>query len=84
MAASTGSIADLFADLPDPRLDRNKKHGLDDILTIGSNGLATSLLNGHRRSARLMDMQFTLFRWVAFIPYGVRLRRLRYLIGLDE
>lgn len=34
MAVSTGSIAELFADLPDPRLDRNKKHRLDDILTI--------------------------------------------------
>jgi predicted transposase YbfD/YdcC len=34
MAASQGSIAELFADLPDPRLDRNKKHRLDDILTI--------------------------------------------------
>jgi predicted transposase YbfD/YdcC len=34
MAASTGSIAELFADLPDPRLDRNKRHRLDDILTI--------------------------------------------------
>lgn len=34
MADSKGSIAELFADLPDPRLDRNKKHRLDDILTI--------------------------------------------------
>ena len=28
------AITDVFADLPDPRLDRNKRHQLTDILTI--------------------------------------------------
>ena len=28
------AITDVFADLPDPRLDRNKRHHLTDILTI--------------------------------------------------
>jgi hypothetical protein len=28
------SITEAFADLPDPRLDRNKRHHLTDILTI--------------------------------------------------
>ena len=28
------AITDVFADLPDPRLDRNKRHFLTDILTI--------------------------------------------------
>jgi predicted transposase YbfD/YdcC len=29
------SITEAFADLPDPRLDRNRRHRLTDILTIG-------------------------------------------------
>ena len=30
----TLAISDLFADLPDPRMDRNKRHHLTGILTI--------------------------------------------------
>jgi predicted transposase YbfD/YdcC len=34
MPTDERSIARAFADLPDPRIDRTKKHGLADILTI--------------------------------------------------
>lgn len=34
MAQTDSSIARYFADLPDPRVDRTKKHRLGDILVV--------------------------------------------------
>ena len=36
MPVKEASIARYFADLPDPRIDRTKKHSLGDILVIAT------------------------------------------------
>ena len=64
------SIAEAFADLPDPRLDRNQLHRLSDILTIALCAVISGA-EGWEQIAEYGRAKEPFFRKYLALPHGI-------------